>query len=80
MLETQNCLQHDIKNAKATKFLSQSAFDTSKGRTCKVLPFYDFWFLSFMVNSVAPARSSIFYAYLITKSGNRKIKATRRKD
>ena len=44
MLDTQNCLQNHIKNAKATKFLIQSAFYTSKGRTCKVLPFYDFWF------------------------------------
>ena len=32
------------KNAKATKFLLQSAFYTSKGSTCEVLPFYDFRF------------------------------------
>ena len=44
ILVTQNCLQNYIKNAKATKYLSQSAFYTSKGHTCKVLPFYDFWF------------------------------------
>ena len=36
--------QDQIKNAKATKFLLQSAFYISKGRTCTVLPFYDFWF------------------------------------
>ena len=35
---------HHVKNAKVTKFLLQSAFYTSKGRTCNVLPFYDFWF------------------------------------
>ena len=39
MLDAQNCLQHHIKNAKATKFLSQSVFYTSKGRTCKVFAF-----------------------------------------
>ena len=44
MLDTQNCLQNRMKNAKATKFLSQSPFYGSKGRTCKVLSFYDFWF------------------------------------
>ena len=33
-----------FKNAKATKFLLQSAFYAFKARTCKVLPFYNFWF------------------------------------
>ena len=33
-----------IKNATATKFLLQSAFYTSEGSTCEVLPFYNFWF------------------------------------
>ena len=33
MLDTQNCLQNHIKNAKATKFLSQLAFYTSKERS-----------------------------------------------
>ena len=42
--DTQNCLQNHIKNGKATKFLLQSAFYTSKGSTCKVLGFSDFWF------------------------------------
>ena len=43
---TQNCLKNRIKNAiyKATKFLFQSVFYTSKGSTCNVLPFYGFWF------------------------------------
>ena len=30
--------------------------------------------LSFMISSVAPTRSSTFYAYLITKIGNRNLK------
>ena len=30
--------------------------------------------LSFMISSVAPARSSTSYAYLITKIGNRNLK------
>ena len=74
MLDTPNCLQHHIKNAKATKFLSQSAFYTSKGRTCKVLRLYDFG-SSFMLNFVALTASSTFCAYLITKIGNRNLKA-----
>ena len=37
LLGTQNCLHHhDIKNAKATRCLLQSAFCTSEGSTCKV--------------------------------------------
>ena len=44
MLDTQYCLQNDIKNDKATKFLSHSAFYTSKQNICKVLSFYNFWF------------------------------------
>ena len=44
MLDSQNRLQNYFKNAKTTKFLSELVFYTSKGRTCKVLPFYDFWF------------------------------------
>ena len=42
----------------------QSACYTSEGRTCKVLPFYDFWF-KFYDKFCGP--SSDFYAYLITK-------------
>ena len=62
-------LQHHIKNAKATKCFLQSAFYTSKERTCKVLPFYDFWFMSYD-KFCFPTRSLKFYAYLITKIGN----------
>ena len=32
--------------------------------------------LSFMISSVAPTRSSTFYAYLITKIGNRNVKVS----
>ena len=42
-LDSQNRLQNYFKNAKTTKFLLELAFYTSKGRTCKVLSFYDFW-------------------------------------
>ena len=35
--------------------------------------------LCFMINSVAPTRSSTFYAYLITKIGNRNLKKIRKK-
>ena len=72
MLDTQNCPQNHIKNVKATKFLLQSAMYTSKGCTCTVLPFYNFW-LSFMISSVAPTRSSTSDAYLIAKIGNRNL-------
>ena len=43
-LDSQNRLQNYFKNAKTTKFLSELAFYTSKGHTCKVLSFYNFWF------------------------------------
>ena len=52
---------------------TRDAFYKSKGRTCKGLPFYDF--ISFMISSVAPTRSSTFYAYLITKIGYRNLKS-----
>ena len=64
----QKCWTHKIvfkiisKMLKQPNFL-QSAFYASKGSTCKVLPFYDFW-LSFIISSVAPNRSSTFYVYL----------------
>ena len=44
-LDSQNRLQNCFKNAKTTIFLYELAFYTSKGRTCKVLSFYDFWFM-----------------------------------
>ena len=43
-LDSQNCLQNHVKNAKTTKFLLQLAFYTSIRRSCKVLSFCDFWF------------------------------------
>ena len=46
VMDTKNCHQNHIKNAKTTNFLLQSAFYTSKGRTRKV-SFYDFWFKSY---------------------------------
>ena len=73
MLHTQNCLQHHIKNAKATKFLLQSSFYTSRGRTCKVYLSTAFG-LRLVRSSVAPTRSSTFYPYLIIKIGNRNLK------
>ena len=75
MLDTQNCLQNYINNAKATKLLLQSAFYTSNGSTYKVLPFYDFSF-KFYDRFCSPTRSLTFYAYLITKIGNRKLNAS----
>ena len=70
MLDTQNCLQNHIKNAKATKFLLQSSFYTSKGKgnTCKFYLSMTFG-LSFIISFVAPTRSSTSYAYLVTKTG-----------
>ena len=73
MLDTQNCHQDRIKNAKAVKFILQSACYTSEGRTCKFYLSTTFG-LRFKISSVAPTRSSNFYAYLITKSGNHNLK------
>ena len=65
-------------NAKATKFLLQSAFYTSKKGLAKFSLSTTFG-LSFMISSVAPTRSSTSYAYLITKIGNRNLKHTTHK-
>ena len=67
----QKCWTHKI--AKATKLVFQSAFYTSKGSTCKVSPFYDFWF-KFMRSSVAHIQPLTFYGYLITYIGKRNLK------
>ena len=56
-----------------TKFLLQSAFYTSKGSTCEVLPLYDFWF-KFYDKFCNPYPITTFYAYLITKIGNRNLR------
>ena len=45
MLNSQNRPQNYSKNAKTTKFLSVLAFYTFEGHTCKVLSFYNFWFM-----------------------------------
>ena len=60
--------ENHMKNAKATKFPLQSAL-----YTCKVLVFSDSWF-KFYDKFCSPHRSSTFYAYLITKIGNRNLK------
>ena len=73
MLDSQNRLQNYLKNAKTTKFLSELAFYTSEGHTCKVLSFYDFWF-TFNDKFCSPYPIVDFYAYLITKIGNCNLK------
>ena len=71
---TQNCLQNRIKNAiyKATKFLFQSVFCTSKGSTSMFYLSMAFG-LSFVISSVAPTQLSTFYAYLIARIGKRNL-------
>ena len=69
MLDSQNRLQSYFKNAKTTRFLLELAFYTSEGHTCKVLSFYDFWNDKFC----SPYPIIDFYAYLITKIGNRNL-------
>ena len=76
MLDSQNRLQNYFKNAKTTKFFSELAFHTSKGHTCKVSSFYDFWF-TFNDKFCSPYPIVGFYAYLITKIGNRNLKGPR---
>ena len=70
MLDSQNRLQNYFKNTKTTKYLLELAFYTSEGHTCKVLSFYDFWF-TFNDKFCRPYPIVDFYAYLITKIGNR---------
>ena len=82
MLDTQNCLQNRIKNTKTTKFLSQLTFHTSKGRTCKVLPFHEFW-LSFIVLlyvRYALPDGRHFTHILNTKIGNRNLNTKNARD
>ena len=71
MLDIQNCVQNCIKNAKTTKFLLQSVLYISKRRTCKVLSLYHFWFKFYDKFCSPYPLASTFYAYLITKIGNR---------
>ena len=51
---------------------SELAFYTSEGHTYKVLSFYDFWF-TFNDKFCSPYPIVDFYAYLITKIGNRNL-------
>ena len=76
MLDSQNRLQNYFKNTKTTKFLLKLAFYTSEGHTCKVLSFYDFWF-TFNYKFCSPYPIVDFYAYLITKIGNRNLNSIR---
>ena len=76
MLDSQNRLQNYFKNAKTIKFLLELAFYTSEGRTCKVLSFYDFWF-RFNDKFCSSYPIVDFYAYLITKIGNRNLNKTK---
>ena len=77
MLDSQNHFQNCFKNAKTTKFLSELAFYTSEGHTCKVLSFYDFWF-TFNDKFCSPYPIVDFYAYLITKIGKRNLKIVKK--
>ena len=55
------------------QILLLSAFYSSKWPTCKVLPFYNFWFKFYdKFCSLYPIVG--FYAYLITKVGNHNLK------
>ena len=74
MLDIQNCHQHHVKNAKATKlFYSQPSALPNDASPAKFYLSTTFG-LSFITNSVAPTRSSTFYTYLIIKIGNRNLK------
>ena len=77
----QKCWTHKIafkiisKMLKQPNFFLELAFYTSEGHTCKVLSFYDFWF-TFNDKFCSPYPIVDFYAYLITKIGNRNLKST----
>ena len=66
MLDTQNCLQYDIKNAKRTKFF-YSHVVLPNDTPAKFILSATFG-LSFMRSSAAPNRSSTFYTYLNIKN------------
>ena len=77
MLDTQDCLQNHIKNAKTTRFLYSQPSTLPTNAPEKFYVSMTFG-LSFMVSSVAPTRSSIFYEYFIIKIGNRNLKVSSR--
>ena len=74
----QKCWTHIIpfriisKNAKTTKFLYCQPSRLPKDAPAKFYLSTTFG-LSFMIRSVAPTRSSTFYAYLITKIRNHNL-------
>ena len=76
----QKCWTHKIALKIISNMLKQPNFFHSRLSTLpKDAPakFYlstDFDFKSFRISSVAPTRSLTFYAYLITKIGNRNLK------
>ena len=76
MLDSQNRLQNCFKNAKTTKFLSELASTLPKDTPAKFYLSTTFS-LRLMISYVAPTRLSTFYAYLITKIGNRNLKCAR---
>ena len=69
MLYTQNCHQNCIKMPKQPNFFYSQAATLPKDAPAKFYISTGFG-LRFMISSVAPTRSSTFYAYLITKIGN----------
>ena len=44
LLDTPNCLQRHIKNAKTARFFYSEPSALPKEALCNVLPLYDFWF------------------------------------
>ena len=72
-MDSQNRLQNYLKNAKTTKFLLEQPLSTlPKDAPAKFYLSMTFD-LRLMISSVAPTRKSTFYAYLITKIGNRNL-------
>ena len=75
----QKCWTHKIALKIISKMLKQPNFfyiqpsSIPKDAPAKVYLFTTFG-LSFMISSVAPTRSSTFYASLTTKIGNRNLK------
>ena len=74
MLDTQNCPENHIKNAKQPNFYYSQPSTLPKDAPEKFYLSSSFG-LSFMIRSVAPTRLSTFYAYIVTKIENRKLKS-----
>ena len=78
----QKCWTHKIAFNIIPKMLKQPNFSYSQPSTLPKEALAKFYLsttfgLSFMISSVAPTRSSISYAYLITKIGNRYLNKNR---